>query len=497
MSEATNRVLEAQLRRQKQHDKRQKEWESALKPTTIDGSGVLRQLGQQPLDNRQILPNTASLNRPIRPTAVPGGVVADWLPRVKTLEVTEERRDRPVVGLVAAYTVREPFGVYQDFPSIYRHGETTDPGLYTEPIYAVELFIYTENGKLTPLDVFENDTTPIDFSDTPFFSIGRPLASPLSYFSVPPLGWTGTTAIGDTIDVQMFPNTFPNSAFFVGLGVRYILGPGSGFPATETVYQDGFGFSVWAQRRILCDVALSGDVFIRDVATGDRLVDADTSATGQSVGRLGSNTGGRPNSSAALTNCSYVSRLTPSYSATAYINGRYIVWVWGWERDFAGGVVQIIVDTPTNNLRYMYTDIGEFFVRYEINKRGRFIRSETYKQSAGDTPEVTTEPFAADIQWGFSPSASWSVIGAWKKEGKTSAINTLGNVGNAYRLSLSASESTSFLREDLRQAIDTQTSVLATQTADPSGQVKTFRLIPPTTMPGRVSDVISLFRYNK
>ena len=83
MSEATNRVLEAQLRRQKQHDKRQKEWESALKPTTIDGSGVLRQLGQQPLDNRQILPNTASLNRPIRPTSVPGGVVADWLPRVK------------------------------------------------------------------------------------------------------------------------------------------------------------------------------------------------------------------------------------------------------------------------------------------------------------------------------------------------------------------------------------------------------------------------------
>ena len=86
MSEATNRVLEAQLRRQKQHDKRQKEWETALKPTTIDGSGVLRQLGQQPLDNRQILPNTASPNRPIRPTAVPGGVVADWLPRVKVDE---------------------------------------------------------------------------------------------------------------------------------------------------------------------------------------------------------------------------------------------------------------------------------------------------------------------------------------------------------------------------------------------------------------------------
>ena len=89
MSEATNRVLEAQLRRQKQNDKRQKEWETALKPTTIDGSGVLRQLGQQPLDNRQILPNTASLNRPIRPTAVPGGVVADWLPRVKPLEEVE------------------------------------------------------------------------------------------------------------------------------------------------------------------------------------------------------------------------------------------------------------------------------------------------------------------------------------------------------------------------------------------------------------------------
>ena len=144
MSEATNRVLEAQLRRQKQHDKRQKEWESALKPTTIDGSGVLRQLGQQPLANRQILPNTASLNRPIRPTAVPGGVVADWLPRVKVEEVEVKVISKPSIISIIRETYEETIVTPDGLPIIdggatfisryryYLYTPNNDPILFPE-----------------------------------------------------------------------------------------------------------------------------------------------------------------------------------------------------------------------------------------------------------------------------------------------------------------------------------------------------------------------------
>ena len=120
MSEATNRVLEAQLRRQKQHDKRQKEWETALKPTTIDGSGVLRQLGQQPLDSRQILPNTASLNRPIRPTSVPGGVVADWLPRIKKVEPeVKVKSNKQSIITVVVKRLKDMDGIQVPYEEIY------------------------------------------------------------------------------------------------------------------------------------------------------------------------------------------------------------------------------------------------------------------------------------------------------------------------------------------------------------------------------------------
>lgn len=132
-SQASLNVVSALANRAQQEQEYQEEWEDSIKPSTVTGNGVIKQLGSKPLASDQILTNTTAGTGPIAAVQTAGGIVGDWVPRFEREEAVQTVRKKFVYS--AIFTREVPGGRTQwtDLEMLQRQFNLNQP-LPLEPL---------------------------------------------------------------------------------------------------------------------------------------------------------------------------------------------------------------------------------------------------------------------------------------------------------------------------------------------------------------------------